>query len=64
MDKQVIISMGDFRQIEKTEKVLDRAFNRLEHVIGEITDEPTLFELEFVFKDLGNGIEALRNVIR
>lgn len=64
MGKQVLITMGDFKQIEKTEKMLDRAFYKLELLSADIKDDEVSKKMEFIFKDLGNCVEALRNVIK
>lgn len=64
MDKQVIISMGDFKQIENVYKKLDKVFYNLEHLSEDIEDDNISKKLNYIFKDLKDCIDGLGSAIK
>ena len=64
MDKQVIIGMGDFKQIKNVYKKLDKAFYKLENLSEDIEDENIAKQLDVIFKELNDCIEGLGSAIK
>lgn len=64
MDKQVIMSMGDFKQIENVYKKLDKVFYKLEILSEDIESENITKRLDVIFKELNVCIEGLGNAIK
>lgn len=64
MDKQVIIGMGDFKQIGIAYNKLDRVFYELEHLSEDIEDENISKKLDCIFREFKKCIDGLGSAIK